>query len=161
LIGTVRDDQGGVLPNVDVRVSSTALIGGPASLTTNDKGQFRFPALSPGRYTLDIELARFAPVHQEDIRIGAGATLDPTINLELAGIAESIVVEGQGSRIEARDPGFGTRFGLEDLTSIPTRRTSMFDFIRAAPGISPTSPSSASTVTVSAFGSNTNENHYL
>jgi outer membrane receptor protein involved in Fe transport len=161
LIGTVRDDQGGVLPDVGVRVSSPALIGGRATLTTNDKGQFRFPALPPGSYTLDIELARFAPVHQEDIRIGAGATLERTITLKLAGLAESIVVEGQGSRIEARDPGFGTRFGLEELTSIPTRRTSMFDFIRATPGVSPTSPSSATTTTVSAFGSGTNENHYL
>jgi hypothetical protein len=161
LIGTVRDDQGCVLRDVNVRVSSAALIGGTATLTTNEKGQFRFPALPPGRYALDIELSRFTPLHEEDIRIGAAATLERTITLKLAGLAESIVVEGHGSRIEARDPGFGTRFGLEDLKSIPTRRTSMFDFVRAAPGISPTSPSSASTVTVSAFGSNTNENQFL
>ena len=41
----------------------------------------------------------------------------------------------------------------------------MFDFIRAAPGISPTSPSSGSVTTVpttvSAFGSGTNENQFL
>ena len=71
------------------------------------------------------------------------------------------MVEGAGSRIEARDPGFGTRFGPEDLNAIPTRRASMFDFIRAAPGISPTSPGSATATTVSAFGSGTNENQFL
>src|SRR4029453_11398685 len=43
----------------------------------------------------------------------------------------------------------------------PTRRASMFDWIRAAPGISPTSPSSATVTTVSAFGSGTNENQFL
>ena len=37
----------------------------------------------------------------------------------------------------------------------------MFDFIRAAPGISPTSPSSGTATTVSAFGSGTNENQFL
>ncbi len=37
----------------------------------------------------------------------------------------------------------------------------MFDFIRAAPGISPTSPSSATATTISAFGSGTNENMFL
>jgi hypothetical protein len=42
----------------------------------------------------------------------------------------------------------------------------MFDFIRATPGISPTSPASGSTTsgtttTVSAFGSGTNENQFL
>ena len=55
LIGTVKDAQGGVLTGAVVRVSSPALIGGPATLTTNEKGQLRFPALPPGPYVLDIE----------------------------------------------------------------------------------------------------------
>ena len=103
----------------------------------------------------------FATYHEEDIRIGAGATIERTAVLKLAGFAESVVVEGAGSRIDARDPGFGTRFGPEDLKTIPTRRASMFDLIRAAPGISPTSPSSGTITTVSAFGSGTNENQFL
>jgi TonB dependent receptor-like, beta-barrel len=37
----------------------------------------------------------------------------------------------------------------------------MFDFIRAAPGVSRTSPSSGTVTTVSAFGSGTNENQFL
>ena len=48
-----------------------------------------------------------------------------------------MVVEGAGSRIEARGSGFETRFGPDDLEAIPVRRFSMFDFIRAAPGVSP------------------------
>src|SRR4029079_7870328 len=54
-----------------------------------------------------------------------------------------------------------TRFRLEDLRTIPTRRASMFDLIRASPGVSPTSPSSGTATTVSAFGSATNENQFL
>ena len=161
LIGTVKDAQGGVLPGAVVRVSSPALIGGQATVTTNEKGQLRFPALPPGPYALDIQMQGFATLHEEDIRIGAGATIERTAVLKLAGLAESVVVEGAGSRIEARDPGFGTRFGPEDLNAIPTRRSSMFDLIRAAPGVSPTSPSSGTTTTVSAFGSGTNENQFL
>jgi hypothetical protein len=77
------------------------------------------------------------------------------------GLAESIVVEGGGTRVEARDPGYGTRFALDDIRAIPARRASMFDFIRATPGISPTSPSNGTITTVSAFGSATNENLFL
>src|SRR5205085_467804 len=95
------------------------------------------------------ELQGFATYHEEDIIIGAGATIERTAVLKLAGLAESVVVEGAGSRIDARNPGFGTSFG-EDLKTIPARRSSMFDAIRAAPGISPTSPSSGTTFTVSA-----------
>ena len=161
LIGTVRDAQGAVLPGAEVRVTSPALIGGVEQLVTNQKGQLRFTALAPGLYAVDIRLQGFARYHEEGISIGAGATIEITPVLQVARLAESIVVEGRGSRIDARDSGFATRFGPEDLKAIPTRRTSMFDFIRAAPGVSPTSPSSATATTVSAFGSGTNENQFL
>ena len=161
LIGTVKDAQGGVLPGAVVRVSSPALIGGPATLATNGKGQLRFPALPAGVYVLDIEAPGFTAYHEEGIRIGAGATIERTALLDVAGVEESLVVEGAGSRIEARGSGFETRFGREDLGSIPTRRFSMFDFIRAAPGVSPTSPGSVSTNSLSAFGSGSNENTFL
>ena len=101
------------------------------------------------------------PCTTQDILIAAGATIERTATLKLAGVAESIVVEGAGSRIDARNPGFGTRFGSEDIDAIPTRRASMFDFLRAAPGVSPTSPSSGIATTISVFGSGTNENQFL
>ena len=161
LIATVKDAQGGVLPRAIVRLTSPALIGGPVTLVTNEKGPLRFSALPPGLYALDVEYPAFAPYHEDAIRIGAGATIERTTVLKVAGVAESLVVEGAGSRIEARDPGFGTRFGSDDLRTIPTRRSSMFDLIRAAPGISPTSPGSGTVTTLSAFGSGTNENQFL
>jgi len=160
LIATVRDAQSGVLAGASVRVSSPALMGGAAEKTTDDKGHVSFPALPPGDYGLEIEAAGFTPFHEEHIRIGPGATIERTAELTLAGLAASVVVEGAGSRVDARDPGVAARFGPADLGAIPIRRVSMFDILRAAPGISPTSPSSAVTTTISAFGSGVNENQW-
>jgi hypothetical protein len=81
--------------------------------------------------------------------------------LKVAGVAESIVVEESASRIDARSSGFETRFGPEYLRTIPTRRFSMFDAIKSAPGVSPTSPSSGTVNAVAAFGSGGNENLFL
>ena len=53
-------------------MSSPALIGGLASTTTNDAGQWRYPVLAPGSYVVDVELTGFAAYHEEDLRIGAG-----------------------------------------------------------------------------------------
>ena len=166
LIGTVKDAQGGVLPGASVQVSSPVLIGGTLETIANEKGQLRFPALPPGTYALDILMPGFATFHEDGIEIGVGATIERTAILKIAGVEESVTVEGAGSRMEARNPGVATRFGLQDLTRIPTRRAGMFDLIRAAPGISPTSPSGGTSgggtsTTVSAFGSGTNENQWL
>jgi len=161
LIGSVKDEQGAAIPGGQMRVSSPALIGGPRDVTTDDAGRFRFPNLAPGSYRLAIAMPGFAAHQEEDIRIGAGATLERTVVLKVAGIVESVIVQGTGSRIEARESGFESRFGPEYLRSIPVRRFSMFDLIRAAPGVSPTSPSSGTVNTVSAFGSGVNENMFL
>ena len=166
LIGTVQDVQGRVLPGARVQVSSPVVIGGSESLLSDQRGQLRFPALPPGSYVLEVELSGFVRYREVDLRIGPGATLERTVVLSVLGPAESIVVEGAGTRIDPRDPGFSTRFSPELITGIPVRRVGMFDFIRATPGLSPTSPSAATsstgtTTAVSAFGSATNENLFL
>ena len=160
LIGTVKDAQGGVLSGAVVRISSPALMGGPQTLKTDANGELRFPALSPGLYVLEIEMQGFTPLKVPDILIGAGATIERTPVLKVAGFAESVVVERAGSRIDARDTGFGTRVGAQDLEAIPMRRFSYQDLVKTAPGISPTSPSGSS-VLVSAFGSGVDQNQYL
>ena len=85
LEGSVKDEQGGVLPGATARLSSPAMPGGPSTLVTNAQGEFRFLALPPGTYVLDVERQGFASVHDEDIPIGAGATVRRTVVLEVAG----------------------------------------------------------------------------
>ena len=160
LIGTVKDAQGRVVQGAEVRVTSQAFLG-VQSQTTNENGQLRFAALPAGEYVLDIQAPGFATYHEGNVRIGVGATLERTVVLHVAGVRESLVVQGSGSQIEARNSGFETRFGLETVKSIPTRRFSMFDFIRVAPGVSATTPGSVSSNSVSVFGSGTNENAFL
>ena len=161
LIGTVKDTQGGVVQGANVRVTSPALMGGPRQTVTNAKGQYRFPALPPGVYALATQVAGFTTRHDKDIPIGVGATIERTVILSLEDVRQSVSVEADGSRTEARESGLEARFGPDDLRGIPVRRFSMFDFIRAAPGVSATSPGSVTTNSVSVFGSGTNENAFL
>jgi hypothetical protein len=161
IVGTVKDAQGGVVAGATVHVRSPALIGGPVAQRSSEKGQVRFLALPPGPYVLDIELPGFAPFHEAGILIGGGTTIERQVVLKVAGVQESVKVEGGGSILDARDPGFRTRFGPDELQAIPTRRSSMFDALRNVPGVSPTSPSSGTATTISAFGSGTNENQFL
>jgi hypothetical protein len=160
IVGRVEDQHGGALRDADVRVSSPALIGGSARTRTSEKGQLRFPSLTPGVYALTIAMPGFRPYQASGIRVSPGGTIELHIVMQLAAVSESVVVEALSPGVEARDSGFATRFRDEELRSIPTRRAGMFDSIRAAPGVSPTSPSSGTTTTVSIFGSGTNENQF-
>jgi hypothetical protein len=161
LIGSVKDQQGGAIRGAEAIVSSRALIGGPQRQATNDKGQFRFAALPPGSYALEIRFDGFGVRQEDGIVIGGGMTIAREVELSPADVEHMVVVDGGASRIDARDPGFSTRFGPQDLGAIPTRRSSMFDALRNVPGVSATSPSSGTATTISAFGSGTNENLFL
>src|SRR5262245_32103648 len=69
LSGTVKDESGGVLPAASVHLSSPALISGPISIVTNERGQFRFVSLATGDYVLDVEMPGFAAYHEDPIAI--------------------------------------------------------------------------------------------
>jgi hypothetical protein len=161
LVVTTRDQQGQPIAGAKVTIRSPALIGGSLSQSTQEKGQVRFPALPPGDYALEIEITGFEPRRDDGINIGPGATIERSAILNLARVSESVIVEGAGSRVEARSSGIETRFQADLLGTIPTRRFGMVDALRAAPGMSPSSAANGTNNTVSSFGSSTNENTFL
>jgi hypothetical protein len=161
LFGTVKDETGAVLPGASVSVRSPALIGGRTATVTDEKGQFRFPSLTSGEYTLEVALSHFASYREDAIPIRVGGSLERIVSLQVAVTGADVVVQAQGSVVEAQRSGLSNRYGEEQLKSIPVRRYSMFDFIKAAPGVSPTSPSSGTDNSVSVFGSGGNENLFL
>jgi hypothetical protein len=160
VFGTVEDETGGVLPGATVRISSPALIGGQSATIANDRGQFRFASLAAGEYTLEVQLAEFGMYREEHIAVDVQGMVERTVILRVGAISDSISVEA-GTTVNSQRSGIASRFGEEALTAIPVRRFSMFDLIRATPGVSPTSASSGADPSVSVFGSSVNENLYL
>ena len=75
LTGVVRDTRGGVLPGVEVSVTSAAGAT-PRTSLTDGQGGYEVDALPPGRYTVEASLGGFQPKASEvDIDSGR-ATLD-------------------------------------------------------------------------------------
>ena len=75
LSGVVRDTMGGVLPGVEVSVTSVSAIT-PRTSLTDWQGRYEVDALPPGRYTVEASLGGFQP-KASDVDIDRGrATLD-------------------------------------------------------------------------------------
>ena len=56
--GRVVDAQGAVLPGVTVTATSPSMLGAQTAVTS-ETGNYRFPAIPPGTYTVTYELAGF------------------------------------------------------------------------------------------------------
>jgi hypothetical protein len=80
LIGTVSDDQGGVLRGAIVRASSPASIGCPVTTTTNEKGQLHIPNLPPGSWPRD-RASGLCDVPRRRHPRWRGATIERTVTL--------------------------------------------------------------------------------
>jgi hypothetical protein len=82
LEGYVVDDAG--LPVVGARVilESPQMIGGPKTGVTDADGRFRFPALDPGVYSVEISHASFRGYKEEKIAIGIDSKVTKDYLLE-------------------------------------------------------------------------------
>jgi protocatechuate 3,4-dioxygenase beta subunit len=69
LVGTVQDTTGAVLPGVTISVSSPQQIGGVQTSVTDSQGLYRFPALKPGVYEMEVTLPGFKTVKRSGITL--------------------------------------------------------------------------------------------
>src|SRR5882724_5960434 len=101
VIGTVHDDQGGVLPGATVTLTSpTALPQGPKVETSDARGQYRFTGLQPGAYGLDVTLSGFATYAEKGLQVQVNGTIDRTVAMKLATVAETITVSGESPVVD-------------------------------------------------------------
>ncbi|HPC83313.1 MAG TPA: carboxypeptidase regulatory-like domain-containing protein [Thermoanaerobaculaceae bacterium] len=134
LQGTIKDTEGGVLPGVGVTVSSEALVARRMRAITDERGGYRFPSLPPGSYTIEAELAGFASVRQEGVRIRLGQALVVDITMQLAAVAEQLTVTGDAPLVSVVDNAVSASIDRDFLARQPLQRN-YYSVIAAAPGL--------------------------
>jgi Carboxypeptidase regulatory-like domain len=133
--GRVSDAQGALLPGVTVTVSSPAMIGGSQVQVTNDQGNYRFPAVAPGTYSIDFELTGFSKLRREGILVTLGFTANINVELAVATVQETVTVTGNSPIIDTSSTRVQQNFKLEELNSLPNARD-MWSLLAVTPGVS-------------------------
>ena len=131
--GEVKDAQGGVLPGVTVTASSPAQIG-ELTAVTNEAGIYRFPAVPPGEYKLQFELAGFQNVSREGIRITLGFNAQVNVQLGVATLQETVTVSGESPVIDTSATRVQTNYDQQQLASIPNARD-MWSLLATTPSV--------------------------
>ena len=119
--GKVADSSGGVLPGVTVNAASPSLMGMQSSVTDTG-GNYRFPALPPGSYTVTFELPGFNTLKRENIQISMGFTATVNVELAVASLQETVTVTGDSPVIDTSSTRVQQNFKLEALQEIPNSR---------------------------------------
>ena len=131
--GKVADSSGGVLPGVTVTVTSPSMMG-VQSTVTDTGGNYRFPALPPGTYTVAFELPGFNTLKRENIQISMGFTAAVNVELAVASLQETVTVTGDSPVIDTSNTRVQQNFKLEALQEIPNSRD-LWSLLAVTPGV--------------------------
>ena len=151
ITGTIKDSQGGVIPAAAVVAvdQATAL---RQTTTTSTEGNFIFPELPPGTYTVTVEVKGFKKSESKDIvvpvatKVGVG-----DIVLEVGSTAETITIEANAATIQIQADS-GERSDVltnRDIRNIGLTSQNIVDMMKFIPGVNVSAlvANAASTVT--------------
>lgn len=168
IAGGVRDATGAAVPATTVTVIHTGTNAQRVALT-NDAGDYAFPSLAPGVYTVKAEKSGFKTIVQNHVEIQVQQNARIDFELQIGQVAESIEVTAT-SLIVTENATVGTVIENKRIVELPLNGRNYLQLVSLAPnvatGFSTQGQAAArqggirSTQTISVAGQRTNFNHY-
>lgn len=118
LYGKVTDPDNGVLPGVSLTLGG---VRGVRTQVSDVQGNFRFPRLDPGIYSLQAKLDGFSTVEYPQIELRAGRSTSVLIELPPT-VGEIITVTAESPLLDDRKVAQGSVLTQTSLETIPTTR---------------------------------------
>lgn len=116
--GVVRDEQGGAVPGASVTLTGKT---GSRTDTTGPDGSYRFAAVDPGTYSVDVSVSGFQPRRQDDVVITIGKTAAVDFALKLSGVAETVDVSAEAPVVDASASRTDNVLSQDMLFNLPIR----------------------------------------
>jgi hypothetical protein len=133
LRGVVKDAQG-VIPGASVTIVNESN-NITRETVTNGVGEYSFPALNPGEYTVKATVQGYKTFERKGVRVGTQDFLGLDIQLEVGALAETITVTGESPLIETMNASTGDVLDTKSLESIPTPGRSVFLMANLTPTV--------------------------
>lgn len=133
--GTITDADGLGLPGVSVTLSSPAMQGIRSFVATAD-GNFRFPSLPPGVYTIKFTLSGFQTKERPGIKVSLGSTTTVNVQMEPSSLEEEVTVTAASPIVDVESSDIAVTYSKELIASVPIRRD-VLDIYQAAPATVP------------------------
>jgi hypothetical protein len=135
LSGTVVDADGGVIPGATVTVKNNAT-GVSVEAVTNSTGQFSFPGLNAGTYTVTVSLTGFKTFVANDVRLISSTPAAITAKLEIGALTDVIEVKARSEMVQTQTPTVSSTLTTEQLTELPLVSRNALYSLAMLPGVS-------------------------
>jgi hypothetical protein len=153
--GVVVDSTGAVVPGASVTLSGAT---GNKTLQTDEQGQFAFPLLSPGTYSVKVERQGFRLADVKGIEVAINRTSSVKITMQPGSASEVVNVSAEAVTVDTTSTAVGTNLSDNFYQAVPVQRN-VSGLFYAAPGVANGGGSGASNPSIS--GGSGLENLYV
>src|SRR5882724_331317 len=135
--GTVKDSQGGVVPAATVAVADITH-GLNLTTTTSAEGDFLFPLLPPGTYTLTIQRSGFKKSEKSNVVVPVATKVNVgDVVLEIGNQTDTVSVQAEAGQLQIQTES-GERSSVvtnRQLRDIALNGRNVVDLMRTIPGV--------------------------
>lgn len=134
LAGTVFDPTEAVVPAAKLVLTSKDT-GAARDVQSDERGEFRFLALSPGAYDLRIDKAGFATHSLKGLTLTVGEMANITVRLTVGAVGETVDVNTEAVALETERTQQADLIGQTAVGNLPINRRDYLTFALLAPGV--------------------------
>jgi len=140
ILGTVKDASSAVVPGASVVLTNDET-GVQTVVVSDERGDFVVPNLSPGSYTVKVEMAGFKPAVVKSVRLLANrsARIDPV--LEPGAVSQEVQVVAAAPVVNSENATIGNVMESGIITTLPFNGRTLDRLIRISAGVTSDSAS--------------------
>lgn len=130
--GRVTDSSKGRLPGATVTITNVAT-NVATTTTTNGDGDYTVLYLTPGSYTVSVELPGFKKMVREGIDVRIGDKLGVDAVLDVGRVEETVTVTAESPLLETRSGSAGQVISEKQIALMPLSDGNPFALTRLVP----------------------------
>jgi outer membrane receptor protein involved in Fe transport len=134
VVGTVTDPNGAAVAGATIKATNTAT-GTSRETISQDDGNYRFDAVDPGTYKLEVTATGFKSATR-DVVVAAAQTAEALFPLEVGNPAEIVTVtSGTGAELQTQDGARVNTLGTRQITELPVQGLNPVNLVFTLPGV--------------------------
>ena len=134
IYGTVYDQQGAVIPGVQITVTNTATQASRVA-STDKEGLFQILALPIGNYKVTAEHAGFRSVVSAEQKLLINEALRIDFKMQVGAANQTVDVGAEAAPVETVNPTLGQSITGRTLTNMPLNGRDVLDLALLQPGV--------------------------
>jgi Carboxypeptidase regulatory-like domain/TonB-dependent Receptor Plug Domain len=134
VVGTIRDASGASLPAATVTLTNVKQ-GTLDRRTTDDKGEFTFPSVQVGEYTVTAEKAGFSISKSDEFAVQIAARQRVDLSLKIGQASDTVTVSGAATLLETDTSDRGEVIDHHEAVDLPLNGRVATDLAILVPGV--------------------------